>query len=233
MGGKDTVALKKPHDIRLRALRTAGALLTGLALCSCAPAPAGNNSDSGPGLVSGPDSPEQADSPAQPDSPAASQQDPQPNPARAERITTRKHGKKKTVRITRCHTSQLAGSIKDPHAGAGQRGAELELRNKSKEACTLYGYGGLQLIDAAGKNLPTKLDRTPNPAPLTLSLRPGDAATTSLRWGAVGEPKNGACEATPARALVTPPDEQDPLTVNWDSGAVCDHGAITGTAYHK
>ncbi|GGI68761.1 lipoprotein [Saccharopolyspora subtropica] len=139
-------------------------------------------------------------------------------------------------RVERCHTSMLTGSLQPTEAGAGQRYAELVLRNSSNETCTLYGYGGLQLIDASGKPLPTTLERTPNLGPSLITLAPGATASKTLHWTAVpheGEPADGPCQPTPARVEVIPPDETDPLSITWQGGPVCGFGSIDGSAYHQ
>ena len=40
-------------------------------------------------------------------------------------------------------------------AAAGNISATIEVRNKSQRDCDLYGYAGLQLLDAQGRPLPT------------------------------------------------------------------------------
>ena len=66
-------------------------------------------------------------------------------------------------------------------------------------------------------------------------LAPGESASSTLHWTAVpheGESEQGPCQPEPARALVTPPDEEDPLTINWGMGSVCGFGSIGNSAYH-
>ncbi|MFC7341300.1 DUF4232 domain-containing protein [Saccharopolyspora griseoalba] len=136
----------------------------------------------------------------------------------------------------RCHTSMLSGSMGRVEAGAGQRYAELILTNRSGEPCTIYGYGGLQLVDAAGRPLPTELTRSPNPGPSPIELAPGQAASATLHWTAnphEGEPTDGPCQPTPATAQVIPPDETDWVPVNWTGGPVCGWGDVEASAYHR
>lgn len=136
----------------------------------------------------------------------------------------------------RCHTSMLSASVQASDAGAGQRYAELVLTNSSRETCNLYGYGGLQLIGADGRPLPTDLKRDPNPGPTLIRLAPGKSASATLHWSAVphgGESETGQCQPTPVRVEVIPPDETDPLTATWDLGEVCGFGSIDGSAYHS
>lgn len=136
--------------------------------------------------------------------------------------------------VPRCSAATLAGTIRPADAGAGNRYATLVVTAKS--ACTLYGYGGLQLVDAQGKPTPTNLIRTPNPGPALVSLQPGQTAHKTLHWTVVptgDEPVTGPCEPPSAGATVIPPDETQPFTVVYDFGPVCDKGRIEGSAYVK
>src|SRR5699024_1491084 len=54
---------------------------------------------------------------------------------------------------TRCHTSELSASLTAGDPGAGQRYATLSLTNTSARTCTVFGYGGLQPLDGAKKQL--------------------------------------------------------------------------------
>lgn len=136
-------------------------------------------------------------------------------------------------RDPRCHTSQLTGSMSPVEAGAGQRYADLSLTNSSDQFCTLYGYGGMQLVDAAGTPLPTNVTRTPNPGPALIDLPPGASAAATLHWTAVPHEGEGdPCQPAPASLQVIPPDETEPLPVTWTGDVVCGGGAIGESAYH-
>jgi len=73
----------------------------------------------------------------------------------------------------RCRAADLAGTVAPSDAAAGNRYAELVVTNRSGRTCTLYGYGGLQLVDGAGRSTPTRLTREPNPGPSLVTLPPG------------------------------------------------------------
>ncbi|MEP6698058.1 MAG: DUF4232 domain-containing protein [Pseudonocardiales bacterium] len=135
----------------------------------------------------------------------------------------------------RCRTSAVRASFASPDAGAGQRYVLLKLTNTSATECSIFGYGGMQLVDAARHPLPTSLKRVSPPAPKRVHLAPGASAVSQLHWTAVpgmGEPTTGACEQTPSFALVTPPDETTTVQVAWTMGPVCQHGAIDQQPYH-
>jgi len=98
----------------------------------------------------------------------------------------------------------------------------------------VYGYGGIQLLDAARRLVPTEQVRDPLAPPHLVPLRSGASAYSRLHWGVVAagtESQTGPCEPTPAYLLVTPPDETQPITVAWSYGMVCQHGRIDQTAY--
>jgi hypothetical protein len=135
---------------------------------------------------------------------------------------------------TRCHTAELTGSLRSPGAAAGNRYLVLVLTNSSTRACTLYGYGGIQLADAHRRGLPTAQRRDPSHPPSTIRLEPGISASTALHWTVVpgaGESQTGQCEPTPAMLLVIPPDETTQLAVPWRYGVVCGHGTIDQWGY--
>jgi Protein of unknown function (DUF4232) len=137
---------------------------------------------------------------------------------------------------SRCHTTDLSASLKAGSPGAGQRYATLTLRNRSKSTCTVYGYAGLGLLSSSGKSLPTRVTRNRSKAPKTITLKPGQHTNALAHWGAVagaGEPTSGACEPTPKRVEVTPPDETTHLTIAWQLGPVCEKGAIELTPFGR
>jgi hypothetical protein len=219
----------------LRVLQVAGALLLAAAATGCNAQPAG------PEIAAGeaPAPPIEVGQETQPE-PAAPPTGTPTGTGTAEEAEAEDPGEPTGTEvqdaISRCHTSMLAGTLQPAEAGAGHRYAELVLRNVSGEPCRIYGYGGLQLVDEQGNPLPTQLDRVANPGPSLITLEPGDSVSASLHWTAVphgDEPVDGPCQPTPAAAEVIPPDETDPLRVEWTMGPVCGYGAIEGSAYHQ
>lgn len=133
----------------------------------------------------------------------------------------------------KCTTSDLTAALVEGSPGAGQRYATIVLTNRSTAKCTVYGYGGMQLLTADNKPVPTTMVRV-QPAPKTNTLAPGGAASSQLHWTAIpgaGEPQTAACEPTADHALVTPPDETHSITVHWSLGAVCNKGTIQQQPY--
>jgi len=93
----------------------------------------------------------------------------------------------------------------------------MALKNTTARSCTLGGYPGMLLLDAAGTGLPTKVVRKGTysftaMAPTTVTVAPGNAAYFNIGYSDVpvgGEP---TCP-TSAAVEVTPPNQFDHLTV--------------------
>jgi hypothetical protein len=120
---------------------------------------------------------------------------------------------------SRCHTSELSASLTAGEPGAGQRYATLSLRNTSASTCTVLGYGGLQPLDAARKQLPITLTRDTGRPVTLIRLAPGASAGRTIHWNAV-PPSSQPCP-TPVYASIIPPDETSPLVIGWSLGPIC------------
>ncbi|MFJ7768449.1 DUF4232 domain-containing protein [Streptomyces sp. NPDC097107] len=117
----------------------------------------------------------------------------------------------------RCHTSELRAAVGRVDPGAGQRNFPIVLTNTSDRTCALYGYPGAAFVDASGKQLGPDPERAPS-SPRTVTLTAGKSAWAGLSFSS---PQiSGARTATPAALLVTPPDERDPIKVEWKAGEV-------------
>jgi hypothetical protein len=129
---------------------------------------------------------------------------------------------------TRCHTSELSASLTAGDPGAGQRYATLSLTNTSARTCTVFGYGGLQPLDGAKKQLPITLTRdTGRPAAL-VRLAPETSVGRTIHWTVV--PSGSQPCPTPAYASIIPPDETSPLVIGWSLGPICG-GKMDGWPY--
>jgi len=135
----------------------------------------------------------------------------------------------------RCHTADLTAGLHNLDAAAGSRYATAVLTNRTRSTCRIYGYGGVQLLDAARHPLPTHQIRDPGTPPRPVLLRPGGSASARLHWSPLPdgtESQTGPCQPTPTYLLITPPDETQPITVPWSSSEpACSHGRIGQTAY--
>lgn len=134
----------------------------------------------------------------------------------------------------RCTFGILSGTIEPQDADAGNRYATLVVTNKSQLVCTLWGYGGLDLLGETKNPIPTVAERNLDPASTLVTLGPGDSASKTLHWTVVAsgdEPTDGPCQPPAAAIRVTPPDETEGFDVDFDFGSVCDHGRIATSAY--
>ncbi len=120
-------------------------------------------------------------------------------------------------------------------AAAGNISATVEVRNKSQHDCDLYGYAGLQLLDARGRPLPTHVIWSTtsffleSPAVEAVVGLPAGTAPIST---AIFDPQNpappvpghayiplswedvvGACSKA-AKLKVTPPDASRSLVIS-------------------
>jgi hypothetical protein len=127
--------------------------------------------------------------------------------------------------FVRCHTADLSGRLGFIQGAAGSRFGPLVLKNRSHHTCTLFGYIGGQLYNAAGRPIPTRIVRDHSRPEHTVTLAPGHTAFADLHWSAI--PSGGARSCPLPRAFaVTPPDERTQLRVRWTAGRVCGHGRI-------
>jgi uncharacterized protein DUF4232 len=136
----------------------------------------------------------------------------------------------------RCHTGGLTVTLGRVDAGAGQRYAHLYLRNTTGRTCRTQGWPGLQLVRSSGAALPTRNTRAHTLPSRRVILAPRRRAVSVLHWTAIpvsgtGDAPSGACQPTPARLKVIPPDERHSRSVRWPDGPVCGGGAIDATAF--
>ena len=134
----------------------------------------------------------------------------------------------------RCHTADLSAHLSMLDSSAGSRYAAVVLTNRTSSTCRVYGYGGVQLLDAAHRPLPTHQIRDQTRPPHRVLLRPGASASSLLHWhpfGSGSESQTEPCQPTASYLLVTPPDETQPITLRWRSGPVCSQGTFGQTAY--
>ena len=120
---------------------------------------------------------------------------------------------------SRCHPSQLIVRIGHEGAAAGHIGVEVRFQNVSARACTLYGYPGLQMLDAAGRPLPTEVHRgraytVPNVAERLVTLRPRAGAAFDAGWDDATGYGRKQCP-TSTRVLITPPDAYQSIKIAW------------------
>ena len=140
-----------------------------------------------------------------------------------------------THRVHRCHTSDLTGHVEGYGRGMGQRYAGLGLTNKTARSCTIYGYPGLQLVDAYGQNRQTRTYWDRSTRPTRLVVKPGQTVWALLHWTVVQAEDEAAddCAPDPAALRVIPPDETTQLNMAFGAGQLCQHGNITVGAFGR
>jgi uncharacterized protein DUF4232 len=111
--------------------------------------------------------------------------------------------------VARCDTAQLTIAPDYGEGGAGHIGLIFLVHNRSGQTCTLYGYPGAQLLDAAYRPLPTHLRwgtgyLAGNPPRRLVTLKPGTDAYFSLEWVHIPSPGQ-ACPTAPF-VRITPPN---------------------------
>jgi hypothetical protein len=117
----------------------------------------------------------------------------------------------------RCHTAGLSVTLGAPQGQPGQqRAVSVVFTNTSGASCTMYGYPGVNLVQATSDQW--QLVRQLAPV-RTVTLAPGGSAHATLtfyQWSA-SVPN---VKFAPARLLVTPPDETAHATIGWLPGIV-------------
>lgn len=138
----------------------------------------------------------------------------------------------------RCHTPQLSLRFAGAQNSAGTMFLAFQLANRGSGACLLHGFVGLQMLDAAGGAMITRVVRNggvfanqPPPSAFLLAPAAGSglaaAATFQVAYSAVRSRGETVCPGA-FQLLVTPPEEAAPLTVpvqGWDL-APCNRGEL-------
>jgi Protein of unknown function (DUF4232) len=113
--------------------------------------------------------------------------------------------------LPRCHTTQLQGSLGRGTAGAGSIFPVLVLRNVGTTTCGVFGYPGVSLLDAQGRQIGHPALWVPGVRRL-VTVRPGGVVSAAMRLlnpGVAG----GNCLARSTTVRVYPPDERAALLV--------------------
>lgn len=133
-----------------------------------------------------------------------------------------------TVTLARCTVSDLTVTLKPGSPGAGQRYAEIEVTNISKNLCSVEGFGGAALFGSNGSPWATIFTRNTIPA-TRFVLAPHEVGSQLLHWSPM-EAK-GNCGVRPTSIHITPPDETRTIDIPWNGDVVCDKGHVTQDPY--
>jgi hypothetical protein len=227
------MASHRPRIAGLKALLPTGALIAGVMAGGCAPAPP-------PSQAAAPSSPRTSETQSSP--PTSSTSDSQ-----SRGTTSAPTTQSQPAQTSRCHTSQLAGSLQKDQSGLSAYGnaADLMLRNTSRQTCTVYGFPGLQLFSGGdGRPLPTNAVRENVPNARVVTLAPGASATALLQWNEPADlQQDPSCDGPAVGQVgVIPPDETTSLEIPWPRMAtgnpnqdqsVCNNGDIKVTPFHQ
>ena len=121
----------------------------------------------------------------------------------------------------RCQPGQLSAALGSMGAATGHVGVQVVLRNVSAVPCHLYGFPGLQLLNASGVALPTITHwggsfLFPALSPHLVGLAPAQKASFDLAYVdiPIGNPPPSYQQACPAAATlaIIPPDDFTPLS---------------------
>lgn len=116
----------------------------------------------------------------------------------------------------KCTLTELKASLGRTTGEAGQRHTAIVWTNTSRAACTITGFGGVDLVGPADPMGPTySLPRAAG-APARVELAPGGTAHTTITW----LPPQDGPGWTPTGMNVTPPDETRSAHLEWPGGAV-------------
>jgi hypothetical protein len=121
--------------------------------------------------------------------------------------------------VERCHSAVLGVSLGGAGVAVGHVGEVVSFRNHSAARCTLYGYPGLQMLNAARRKLATEVLRgiaytVPAVPRRVVTLAPGAEASFDVGYEDATGYGFDHCP-TSSSVEITPPGAYDPITVTW------------------
>jgi cytoskeletal protein RodZ len=129
---------------------------------------------------------------------------------------------KTTSQSDRCHSSDLQLHIGPAGVAVGSTTQWAYFVNTSSKPCQLYGFPGLQMLDAQGHAIPTYphwnkvgspgIQGTSNPTNVTLA--PGGAASFSIAWENATGYEGVTCPRS-SKIEVTPPNDYHSIVIPW------------------
>jgi hypothetical protein len=120
-----------------------------------------------------------------------------------------------------CQAAQLGTAPQQGSGAAGTIEMTVAFTNRGASTCSLFGYPGMQLLDASGANLPTNVVRgggpqfpvaAANQPPRTVRNAPGATGSFGLSYSDVPVGNETSCP-TSANAEITPPGNTAFVTV--------------------
>jgi hypothetical protein len=123
------------------------------------------------------------------------------------------------VFLPRCLNTQLRVAPGQSEGALGHIGVVVHFTNRSRSTCQLAGYPGLQMLDAAGRPIPTYVQRgiaytVPKVAERVVKLSPGAVASFDLGYDDSTGFGDEKCP-TSTRVEITAPNDYRPLEIAW------------------
>lgn len=116
----------------------------------------------------------------------------------------------------RCVLTDLTGELSAPSGTSGQQQVRVVWTNTSGRACSMTGFGGVDLVASPRSEDRYSLPRQER-ATSTVRLAPGERAHSTITYLPAGG-GDGAYAAT--KVFATPPDETHSIVLDWPGGPV-------------
>jgi Protein of unknown function (DUF4232) len=135
-----------------------------------------------------------------------------------------------TTTVPGCTGTNYTFSQLGSQGAAGTFEVTFGFRNTSSATCPLYGYPGMQLLNASGADIPTTTVRGGGEsftdfAPATVEVGPGDTAYFNMAYSDVTTGTESSCPTATAIEAI-PPNTSTPLQVAAQF-VVCNSGTVT------
>ncbi len=130
--------------------------------------------------------------------------------------STSPHGSAATVRTPHCTAKEMSGGLHGFQADLGNRGFILTLTNTSNHSCSVDGYAGLKLENAAHHPVHSSTHPGgtyfiyPDPRPRLIVLSPGETASADFAYFSG---TGGSTDSVATYLLVAPPGTKRYVTV--------------------
>ena len=120
-----------------------------------------------------------------------------------------------SIRTPRCTANEMSAGLHGSQALVANRGFILTLTNTSNNSCSVDGYAGLKLKNAAHHRVHSSTHRgntffATDPGPHLIVLSPGETASADFAFGAG---TGGSTDSVATYLLVAPPGTSRYLTV--------------------
>ena len=127
-----------------------------------------------------------------------------------------------------CASDQLLISFVGEQGAAGSEIGIYAFQNTTNSPCTLVGYPGMQMLNANGQTIPTKVVRQPDPfgPPSVVTLSPGGDAYFVIQYPD-GTGYAGLSCPTSSSIEFTAPNDYQPLVLSGKGAAIQPFGGTT------